>query len=100
MELQTRQDFAALLRRMLDPLKPLYSPQKALLQLGDTGVSYPPRTIGMEGFSRPLWGLAPYWMGGGVDEDGIHTFSYTWVVPVNVEDIAALRFGETEIPVE
>lgn len=69
MELQTRQDFAALLRRMLDPLKPLYSPQKALLQLGDTGVSYPPRTIGMEGFSRPLWGLAPYWMGGGVDED-------------------------------
>ena len=69
MELQTRQDFAALLRRMLDPLKPLYSPQKALLQLGDTGVSYPPRTIGMEGFSRPLWGLAPYWMGGCVDED-------------------------------
>ena len=38
--------------------------------------------------------------GGGVDEDGTHTFSYTWVVPVNVEDIAALRFGETEIPVE
>ena len=38
--------------------------------------------------------------GGGVDEDGTHTFSYTWVVPVIVEDIAALRFGETEIPVE
>lgn len=38
--------------------------------------------------------------GGGVDEDGTYTFSYTWVVPVNVEDIAALRFGETEIPVE
>ena len=38
--------------------------------------------------------------GGGVEEDGTYTFSYTWVVPVNVEDIAALRFGETEIPVE
>ena len=41
-----------------------------------------------------------YGGGGGVDEDGTYTFSYTWVVPVNVEDIAALRFGETEIPVE
>lgn len=38
--------------------------------------------------------------GGGVEEDGTYTFSYTWVVPVNVEDIAALRFGETEVPVE
>ena len=68
MELQNRQDFEALLLRILTPLEGLYSPEGALLQLGDTGVSYPRRTVGMEGFSRPLWGLAPYWMGGGKAE--------------------------------
>ena len=38
--------------------------------------------------------------GGGQHRDGTYTFSYTWAVPVDVEDIAALRFGETEVPVE
>lgn len=65
MELNTRKDFEALMHKILQPLLPLYSPGGALLQLGDTGVTYPRRTIGMEGFSRPLWALAPYWMGGG-----------------------------------
>lgn len=65
MELNTRKDFEALMRKILQPLLPLYSPGGALLQLGDTGVTYPRRTIGMEGFSRPLWALAPYWLGGG-----------------------------------
>lgn len=65
MELNTRTDFEALMHKILQPLLPLYSPGGALLQLGDTGVTYPRRTIGMEGFSRPLWALAPYWLGGG-----------------------------------
>ncbi|HIZ62016.1 MAG TPA: DUF2264 domain-containing protein [Candidatus Gemmiger avistercoris] len=65
MELNTRKDFEALMHKILQPLLPLYSPGGALLQLGDTGVTYPRRTIGMEGFSRPLWALAPYWLGGG-----------------------------------
>lgn len=65
MQLHTRTDFEALMRKILQPLLPLYSPGGALLQLGDTGVTYPRRTIGMEGFSRPLWALAPYWLGGG-----------------------------------
>ena len=68
MQLHTRQDFQALTRRLLDPLLPLYSPGGALLHLGDTGTGYPPRTIGMEGFSRPLWALGPYWLGGGAAE--------------------------------
>lgn len=69
MELKTRSDFESLMLRILDPLKPLYSEGGALLQLGETGVTYPRRTIGMEGFSRPLWALAPYWLGGGKAED-------------------------------
>ena len=69
MQLQTYQDFEHLMLRILNPLKPLYSPGRALLMLGDTGVTYPQRTIGMEGFSRPLWALGPYWMGKGADKE-------------------------------
>ena len=65
MNLQTKQDFPALAMRFLRPLLPLYSPGGALLHLGDTGATYPQRTIGMEAFSRPLWALAPLWAGGG-----------------------------------
>lgn len=65
MNLQTKQDFTALAMRFLSPLLPLYSPGGALLHLGDTGATYPQRTIGMEAFSRPLWALAPLWAGGG-----------------------------------
>ena len=69
MKLHTRSDFTALMHTLLDPLKPLYSPGGALLQLGETGVTYPRRTIQMEAFSRPLWALAPFWLGGGQDAD-------------------------------
>lgn len=65
MNLQTKQDFTALAMRFLSPLLPLYSQGGALLHLGDTGATYPQRTIGMEAFSRPLWALAPLWAGGG-----------------------------------
>ena len=74
MKLQTRQDFEALMLQMLRPLEPLYSPGGALLHLGDTGVTYPRRTIEMEGFSRPLWALAPYWMGGGKADPFAETY--------------------------
>ncbi len=63
--LQSKQDFAALLHTLLDPLLPLYSPGGARMVPGGAGASYGERAIGLEGFSRPLWGLAPYWAGGG-----------------------------------
>ena len=65
MTLHTKSDFTALMHRFLDPLLPLYSEGGARLHLGDTGVTYPGRTIEMEAFSRPLWALAPFWTGGG-----------------------------------
>ena len=58
MKLHTKSDFTALMHRFLDPLLPLYSEGGARLHLGDTGVTYPGRTIEMEAFSRPLWALA------------------------------------------
>lgn len=67
MRLETKQDFTAWMNRLLDPLKPLYSDGCARLHLGDSGVTYPQVSIEMEAFSRPLWALVPFWMGGGDD---------------------------------
>ena len=69
MELHTKSDFTALARKILSPLLPLYSAGGARLHLGDTGVTYPARTIEMEAFSRPLWALGPLWAGGGRADD-------------------------------
>lgn len=69
MELHTKSDFTALAHCFLDPLLPLYSAGGARLHLGDTGVTYPVRTIEMEAFSRPLWALGPLWAGGGKADD-------------------------------
>lgn len=68
MELHTKSDFEILMHRLLDPLLPLYSPGGASMNPGGAGASYREKTIGLEGFSRPLWALAPYWMGGGSPE--------------------------------
>lgn len=69
MELHTKSDFAALMHRFLDPLKPLYSAGGARLHLGDTGVTYDQNAIELEAFSRPLWALVPFWAGGGSDPE-------------------------------
>ena len=69
MDLQTKQDFQALMHRILDPLKPWYSPGRARLPLGTSGYAYSTDGAELEGFSRPLWGLVPFWAGGGRDAD-------------------------------
>ncbi|MGL5436295.1 MAG: DUF2264 domain-containing protein [Lachnospiraceae bacterium] len=65
MRLHTKQEFRDWMNMVLEPLKPLYSEGKARLHLGDTGVVYPQESIELEAFSRPLWALVPFWMGGG-----------------------------------
>ena len=69
MQLHSKQDFTVLMHRFLDPLKPLYSNGSARLDLGDTGAIYPKEVTQLEAFSRPLWALVPYWMGGGRDKE-------------------------------
>lgn len=61
--LESKADFQALLGQMIDPLKPCYI--EAGVKIGDTAACYGPETVALEGFLRPLWGLAPYWAGGG-----------------------------------
>ena len=67
MKLSTKQDFQALMHLFLDPLKPYYSAGGARLHLGETGVTYGTAAIELEAFSRPLWALVPFWVGGGSD---------------------------------
>lgn len=63
--LESKQDFIDLMFQILDPLEPYYSKEKAFLKLGDTSAHYPDTSAWMEGFSRPLWALAPFFSGGG-----------------------------------
>lgn len=68
-QLNSRGDFESLLLKLLSPLKPYYSKEGALLKVGDTGAVYDERTVLMEGFARPLWGLVPYWTGSRPDPE-------------------------------
>ena len=63
--LQSREDFEELLRAILAPLIPHYSQGGARLKLGATAAVYDQGAVWAEAFLRPLWGLAPFWAGGG-----------------------------------
>lgn len=75
-ELTTRADFAAELMSYLDPLRPHYSAGGALLLLAGGGAQYENEAIPMEAWARPLWGLAPFWAGGGRSSDGFFECTY------------------------
>ncbi len=65
MELNTKKDFERLLLGILEPLKDKYTPGCAFLELGGAYAWYENISAKMESFARPLWGLVPYWAGGG-----------------------------------
>ncbi|KAI5924340.1 hypothetical protein F4810DRAFT_709675 [Camillea tinctor] len=55
-----------LLRTLLDPLEPFFSPQKARVRIpGATAVRFDQTASEVEGICRPLWGLACLLAGGG-----------------------------------
>ncbi|KIM21710.1 hypothetical protein M408DRAFT_80143 [Serendipita vermifera MAFF 305830] len=68
--LQTREDLAAALKAMLDPLAVFTSPGGAQVHLGDTATHFDTTAAALEGFSRPLWGIASLLSGGG-EYDGL-----------------------------
>ena len=63
----SKKDFQELLLSIVEPLKPYYSEEKARLLLGVTATNYDRKAETMEAFSRPLWGLVPFWAGGGTE---------------------------------
>lgn len=66
--LLTKSDLAQFLKDLLDPLAPYTSPGGARIQLGYTGTHYDDVAAQLEGFARPLWGLASLLKGGGLYE--------------------------------
>ncbi|PPR00178.1 hypothetical protein CVT24_005076 [Panaeolus cyanescens] len=67
--LKTKADLAQFLKGILDPLAPHTSPGGARIHLGHTATHYDDIAAQLEGFSRPIWGLAAL-LGGGGDYDG------------------------------
>lgn len=51
--------------KMLIPLYKFYKEGSSGLKLGATGVLFGLKVAELEGLSRVLWGLTPYWAGGG-----------------------------------
>jgi hypothetical protein len=63
--LRTRADLQEAVRALCAPLAPRTSPGGARVRLGGTGAVFDDTAAELEGFARPLWGLAPLAAGGG-----------------------------------
>ncbi|WP_042201701.1 DUF2264 domain-containing protein [Paenibacillus camerounensis] len=63
--LETKEDLQTAFRQLTDPLKGMYSSGGARLEIRGAGAGHAEEIADMEGFSRILWGLAPYLAGGG-----------------------------------
>ena len=61
----TRSDLQRTLRKLVEPISALASPGGARVRLGATGARQSADAAELEGFARPLWGLAPLAAGGG-----------------------------------
>lgn len=67
--IETKADLAKFLVGILDPLAAHTSPGGARIHLGHTATHYDEAAAQLEGFSRPIWGLASL-LGGGGDYEG------------------------------
>lgn len=63
--LSSREELQQLLLELIRPIEERFSPGYARVSLGHTGARYSNAVAGMEGFARPLWGLAPFEFGSG-----------------------------------
>ena len=65
-DIKDRASVQELLKTVLDPLEPFFSPDKAKVRCpGATAVRFDQTASDVEGFCRPLWGLAFLLAGGG-----------------------------------
>lgn len=61
----TRADAQQLARDLFEPLLPDFSPGRARVRFDGSGANFSRTVAELEGFSRPLWGIAPLLAGGG-----------------------------------
>ncbi|EME89031.1 uncharacterized protein MYCFIDRAFT_185473 [Pseudocercospora fijiensis CIRAD86] len=72
--LKARDDIAAACASLLDPLEPGFSKNRALVRVGGSGTRFDETAAQIEGFARPLWGLAPL-LAGGFDYGKTHLWT-------------------------
>lgn len=63
--LRSRADFQVAVQQLVAPLLRYFSPGCARVGLGSLGSLSAPEATELEGFARPLWGIAPLVAGGG-----------------------------------
>ncbi|CAI6335733.1 unnamed protein product [Periconia digitata] len=61
---ESRDDVVAAVASLLDPLQDGASANNAMIKVGSTGTRFDETAAQVEGFARPLWGLAPLLAGG------------------------------------
>jgi hypothetical protein len=71
--LRTRNDVVSAVASLLDPLAAGFSPLNSLVKVGSTGTRFDETAAQVEGYARPLWGLAPL-LAGGSDYAGTQKF--------------------------
>jgi hypothetical protein len=64
----TRDDVAAAIHALFEPLRAAYSPGRARLRLSSHAARFDEVAAELEGFARPLWGLVPLAAGGGTTD--------------------------------
>lgn len=65
----SRSDLVSLMFAYLNPIRDKFTDCACRVELAGGKASYEGRTVSTEAFARPLWGLAPFWAGGGSDEE-------------------------------
>ena len=67
--LVTREDFQTAVVDLYEPLRPHFSHGQSRVKPDPRGAWHGETSAGMEGFARPLWGIAPLHAGGGAFDD-------------------------------
>ena len=65
--MNAKREWQDCLLSLLEPLKDRFSSGSAHIKLDGGGTTYSQCVIELESFARPLWGLVPFWYGGGHD---------------------------------
>ncbi|KAA8899488.1 hypothetical protein FN846DRAFT_172054 [Sphaerosporella brunnea] len=77
--LRTRADLQEALKSLLEPLAAFTSPRGAQIRLGETATHYDQQAADLEGYARPLWGLAALLAGGGGGGEFAGAAAERWV---------------------
>ncbi|KAM7221748.1 DUF2264 domain containing protein [Rhypophila decipiens] len=112
--LSSRSSVQSLLKSLLDPLQPFFSPLKSRIRIpGATAVRFDQTASEVEGICRPLWGLACLLAGGGsyhgtelwiegikngVDPDGPEFWSYPLDNDQRMVEMCPLGFALAVVP--